>query len=284
MVAAEKKWKDELQKMRKDMQRKSAAAQDLYKSQTEQIGHLTKEKNELQEEIDSGSASDRRLFEIAQKQSSREASVNAEIEIREAAVHRMMKTLVGKDGDYADMEIKYVQVKEQLDEYSRMARRNDLNVDYLKGVLVQYLSLPTGSSERKSLLSVLATLLQFGPEDYSAIEQGYKQVSWFWGAVAPKEIGVKKALPAGPAGGAARPRWTTAATNKTGNPPPPPAPALAAPSTPENGSLMQSSSSSSPKQDRVGEVKVSGLTTSAGQKTVAEKTPATRKKRTSMQF
>ena len=282
LATAEKKLKGELEKIRRDMQRKSAAAQDIYKSQTEKISQLTKDKEELQEEINSGSASDRRLFEIAQKQSSREATVTAEIEIREAAVLRMMKTLVGKDGEYADMEMKYISVREQLEEYSRRARRDDLNVDYLKGVLVQYLSLPAGSSERKSLLSVLATLLQFGPDDYSAIEQGYNQVSWWnWGAVTPKEIGVKKATVAGV--GATATAARAAAMTKAAQGGEALAAPISSPSTPATGSLMKSSTSES--DDRVGEVKVSGGGgAGAGQKTNADKKKDTRKKRTSMQF
>jgi len=40
------------------------------------------------------------------------------------------------------------------------------NIDYLKSIVVQYLSKPPGSSERSALLPVLATLLQFDKKDY----------------------------------------------------------------------------------------------------------------------
>ena len=295
----EKKWKGELQKVRKEMQRKSANAQDLYKNQTEAIKALKKEKDDLKEEVDSGSAADRKIFELAQKQSSREATVAAEIEIREAAVRRMMKTLVGRDGEVADMEMKYTQVKKQLEEYSRMSQRNDVNVEYLKGVLVKYLGLPSGSSERKSLLGVLATLLQFGPEDYKSIEQGYKQVSWFWGgAVQAKEIGVSrgKAAAATNAGvvrvnnlsrAATTPRKEGAreggqeALKSTGEESP--AAASASPNA-ASPTIAPSSSSSSGGQSagNIGEVKVSGVTTS--EKPRNEGQQSSRKKKTSMQF
>ena len=187
----------------------------------------------------------------------------------------MIQTLVGRDGEMADMEVKYESVKKQLDEYSRMQTRNDVNVDYLKGVLVKYLSLPSGSSERKSLLSVIATLLQFGPEDYHTIETGYQQTSWFWGAVAPKEIGAKRSTPTKPPAATPRP---VAAPNSSAPGVPPPLPASGGPGTPSGGSLMQSTSDS-PSQDlkkNIGEVKVAA--------NPAPDTRQTRRQRTSMQF
>ena len=251
------------------MNKKSAAAQELYKSQESKYKSLLEEKNSLQEEVDSGSASDRKIFELASKQSNREASIAAEIESRDLAVQRMIQTLVGRDGEMADMEVKYDSVKRQLDEYSRMQRRNDVNVDYLKGVLVKYLSLPSGSSERKSLLSVIATLLQFGPEDYQTIETGYHQTSWFWGAVAPKEIGAKRSTPTKPP--AAKPNSAPAA------PPPPQKPSASGdPGTPSGGSLMQSASESPDLKKNIGEVKVAAPAAPPSQQT--------RRQRTSMQF
>merc|ERR1711862_789671 len=61
------------------------------------------------------------------------------------------------------------------------------NLDYLKSIIVQYLSKPPGSSERASLLPVIATLLQFDGRDYKAIEEGAQKVSW-WGQIVPTVI------------------------------------------------------------------------------------------------
>ncbi|GMI00899.1 hypothetical protein TrVE_jg7294 [Triparma verrucosa] len=256
----EKKMAAELEKVRKDMNKKSLAAQELYKTQETQYKSLLEEKNKLQDEVDSGSASDRKIFELASKQSNREASIAAEVEARDLAVQRMIETLVGRDSEMADMEVKYEEIKKQLDDYSRASRRNDVNVDYLKGVLVKYLSLPTGSSERKSLLSVIATLLQFGPEDYATIEDGYKQTSWFWGAIAPKEIGVKGGGGGVGVSGGGGGQVRTPPNSKAS------APKVAA-------------AAAAPAPGGIGEVKVAGLT-----KAVAPDQQESRRKRTSMQF
>merc|ERR1711920_763103 len=61
-------------------------------------------------------------------------------------------------------------------------------MDYLKSIVVQFLSKPPGTSERAALLPVLATLLQFDANDYSLIEEGKKKVSW-WGTIEPVMIG-----------------------------------------------------------------------------------------------
>jgi hypothetical protein len=61
-------------------------------------------------------------------------------------------------------------------------------MDYLKSIVVQYLSKPPGTSERAALLPVLATLLQFDGNDYKQIEDGKSKLSW-WGTVEAKTIG-----------------------------------------------------------------------------------------------
>ena len=128
----------------------------------------------------SGSHQDRKFFEMAQQQSSRDATIDAEIEIRDAAVSRMMEKLVGRDGQVADMHEILERSKSQIDDLGRVKRRENVNLDYLKSVVVQFLSKPAGSSERKHLLPVLATLLQFGPNDYQAIQGGVEKATSFW--------------------------------------------------------------------------------------------------------
>ena len=76
----------------------------------------------------------------------------------------------------------------QVEELNRIRRREDVNIDYLKSIVVQFLSKAPGTSERAALLPVLATLLQFDANDYQMIEEGKSKVSW-WGTVEPKTIG-----------------------------------------------------------------------------------------------
>ena len=97
---------------------------------------------------------------MAAKQSNRESGQAAEIEIRDKLIERMKTALLERDGDLASAEKHVEEVTGQVEELCRVQRREDVNLDYLKSVVVQYLSKPPGTSERARLLPVLATLLQ----------------------------------------------------------------------------------------------------------------------------
>ena len=108
-------------------------------------------------------------------------------EIRDRLIERLKEALLDRDGELANYQKHLEDVEDQVEELCRVRRREDVNLDYLKGVVVQYLSLPSGSSERRSLLAVLATLLQFNDSDYRTIEDGKSKISW-WGGVTPTDI------------------------------------------------------------------------------------------------
>jgi hypothetical protein len=131
--------------------------------------------------------SDRRIFELAAQQSNRETVGKAEIEIRERLIANLTAKLEKYDGDLANAEINVVKAEDQVESLARVHRREGVNMDYLKSIVVQYLAKPPGSSERTALLPVLATLLQFDESDYKAIEEGKQKVSW-WGDVIPTFI------------------------------------------------------------------------------------------------
>jgi len=177
----------ELQALQQQMARKSAAAQRLLQERETECNELRKTNKVLQNEVDKGSLSDRRIFELAAQQSSRESVATAEIELRDKLVQRLAEKLESRDSDLASAEYTVQRVEGQVEELCRVRRREDVNLDYLKSIVVQYLSKPPGSSERAALLPVLATLLQFDASDYEAIEAGKANLSW-WGSIVPKEI------------------------------------------------------------------------------------------------
>merc|ERR1712071_454755 len=100
---------------------------------------------------------------------------------------RLAQKLEEGDGDLAGAELTVVKAEEQVEQLARVHRREGVNMDYLKSIVVQYLAKPPGSSERTALLPVLATLLQFDAEDYKAIDEGKDKVSW-WGDIIPTYI------------------------------------------------------------------------------------------------
>ena len=174
----------EVQSLQQQMAKKSAAAQKLIQQREFECIELRKTTKTLQQEVDKGSLSDRRIFELAAQQSNRESAAASEIDVRDKIVDKLTGKLVVQDGDLAKAEYSVKSFENQVEELCRIRRREDVNLDYLKSIVVQYLSKPPGASEREALLPVLATLLQFDANDYKVIEDGKSRLSW-WGSVAP---------------------------------------------------------------------------------------------------
>jgi chromosome segregation ATPase len=177
----------EVQSLHQQMAKKSSAAQKLLQQRESDCHELKSRIKALQQELDKGSFSDRRIFELAAQQSSRESIASSEIEVRNQMVERLTHTLEVNDDNLALAELNAKLQAGQVEELCRIHRREDVNLDYLKATIVQYLSKPPGSSERAALLPVIATLLQFDDEDYKIIEAGKNKVSWF-GSVMPTFI------------------------------------------------------------------------------------------------
>mmetsp|Transcript_7864 Transcript_7864/g.12120 ORF Transcript_7864/g.12120 Transcript_7864/m.12120 type:complete len:1142 (+) Transcript_7864:80-3505(+) len=165
----------EVHGLQQQMGKKSAAAQRLLQEREAECHKLRKANHSLQQEVDKGTLSDRRIFELAARQSTRDTAATTEIEIRNRLVEVLTDRLLKRDGDLAAAEFNVHQVEGQVEELVRVRKREDVNIDYLKSIVVQYLSKPPGSSERTALLPVLATLLQFDENDYKAIEEGKKK-------------------------------------------------------------------------------------------------------------
>ncbi|KAL3816306.1 hypothetical protein ACHAXA_011067 [Cyclostephanos tholiformis] len=179
--------KAQIDSLQNQMKKKSAAAQKMIKEREAECAELRKINSSLQKEVDRGSLSDRRIFELAAHQSNRDTAAVAEIAIRDTMIEQLSRKLEEGDGDLASAEITVVRAEDQVEQLARVHRREGVNMDYLKSIVVQYLAKPPGSSERTALLPVLATLLQFDPNDYKAIEEGKDKVTW-WGEIIPTYI------------------------------------------------------------------------------------------------
>jgi len=176
------------QQLQQSSARKSSAAQNMIQEKEAECTSLRAGNKKLQQEVDKGSLSDRKIFELAAMQSNRDTTKVLDIEARDKALARLNHTLTERDGKLAVAEKRNSEYEAQIKELGRIRRREDVNTDYLKSIVVQFLSKAPGTSERNSLLPVLATLLQFDDNDYSMIEQGKSKIS-FWGSVEPVAIG-----------------------------------------------------------------------------------------------
>jgi hypothetical protein len=106
-----------------------------------------------------------------------------EVKLRDRIIEGLRQDLLERDGVFATLEKELEEEREK----DRSQGQKKVNLNYLKDVVVKYLSHPPGSSERAQLLPVLATLLEFDSADYKIIEAGKQKLSW-WGSVNPTII------------------------------------------------------------------------------------------------
>ena len=157
--------------LKKDYAKKSALARTLMSEKEEEARVLSSKVNELQTEINSGAPSERRIFELASIQAKREATHNRYSDTREVAFQQLQNTLAHKDLDLACAQQSYSDLVNEVVELRRTTRRESVNMDYLKNIVVQYMSFPPQSPEKVSLVPVIAMLLQFSPKEMSDIEK-----------------------------------------------------------------------------------------------------------------
>jgi hypothetical protein len=119
----------ELQQLQQTMARKSGAAQNIIQECEAECTELRSTNKKLQQEVDKGSLSDRKIFELAPLQSNRESAQVGEIEIRDETLERLIQALMDRDGDLANAEKVAEDVSSQVEELCRIRRRE--NVSYL---------------------------------------------------------------------------------------------------------------------------------------------------------
>ena len=171
--------------IKKDFAKKSSLARQLLSEKEEECRVLQQKVSELQDEINSGAPSERKIFEYAQKQAQREVTHNIHTDTREVAFRQMQHTLASRDLDLARVQQLYSELSHEVIELRRNIKREDVNMDYLKNIIVQFMALPVQSSERSSLVPVIATLLQFNRRELVEVQ---KTMHNPYSAIAIKEV------------------------------------------------------------------------------------------------
>lgn len=94
------------------------------------------------------------------------------------ALQQMQHMLETKDMELARLHQVQTQLAAEVGELRRVARREGVNMDYLKNIVLQYMVFPVASDERQQLTPVLATLLQFNPKEVAEVEKSAKEAAW----------------------------------------------------------------------------------------------------------
>lgn len=180
-VDAEKEsFKRENERIEAESKHKSKLAIQAVLEKEAEIKRLSSRLAELEEDVRSGDADHRKIFEVAQLQAKREAESRAQtLQLQEMA-NRL---------DEAYRHIQRLQDEKQQHDHELTAlmqtqRREGVNMEYLKNVVVQYMSFRPGSSQQSRLVPVLSTLLQFSARDMKEIKSASnaRRSSWTsWG-------------------------------------------------------------------------------------------------------
>ncbi|KAH8057676.1 hypothetical protein JL721_9602 [Aureococcus anophagefferens] len=111
----------------------------------------------LEADLSCGGHENRVFVEIANRQAAREGAHAVDLEAAKVATKRLQTAIKSRDAEMADLASKLLAAHAALDE--RAAPGDGPNLEYVKNVVVQYMSLVPGSSEHASLVPVLATVL-----------------------------------------------------------------------------------------------------------------------------
>uniref|UniRef100_A0A7S2WUX2 GRIP domain-containing protein n=1 Tax=Rhizochromulina marina TaxID=1034831 RepID=A0A7S2WUX2_9STRA len=222
---------DETNRLREDFSKKSTLARQLIAEKDDALQRLTQEAEELRSEVESGGHSERKIMELAQAQASREAEVKASVTVREQELLKLHEVLRVKEGQIQATTSELASLRNEVQQLRRMSRRDGVNMEYLKNIVVQYLAL-RDSSQKKTLERVLATLLQFSPDEHREIEDAQNSILPLWASPPPKEIRPpptmmprpQQLLPGPPSVVPTSPHRAGAAAGPAGPPPPPPLP------------------------------------------------------------
>lgn len=160
-----------IETIHKDYKLKIHTARSLLEARDDEMTSLKAQLQILQDDIRTGATSERRIFELAQQQANREATYGLHSDTRELAFHQLQTTLASRDLALARLQHAHTQLLEEVSELRRVKRREGINLDYLKNVVLQYMSFPTASPERSSLVPVISMLLQFNAAEILVVDK-----------------------------------------------------------------------------------------------------------------
>ena len=134
-----------LESAKRDFNKRSGMARSMLSEKEEEVRILQQRVVDLQAEIASGAPSERRIFELARVQSQREATHSVHSDTREVAFQQLQQALSSKDLQLAQAQSSQSQLSAEVAELRRTVRREGVNMDYLKNIILQVLASPNSS-------------------------------------------------------------------------------------------------------------------------------------------
>ncbi|KAH8098611.1 hypothetical protein JL720_1569 [Aureococcus anophagefferens] len=158
-------------KAESDHAKRSSLARSIMAEKDAKLRDLAATVARLEADLSCGGHENRAFVEIANRcanrQAAREGAHAVDLEAAKVATKRLQTAIKSRDAEMADLASKLLAAHAALDE--RAAPGDGPNLEYVKNVVVQYMSLVPGSSEHASLVPVLATVLDFSDDDVAAL-------------------------------------------------------------------------------------------------------------------
>ncbi|OQS01470.1 hypothetical protein ACHHYP_00746 [Achlya hypogyna] len=169
----------ELERLEADARAKSKLARQLVLEKEETVAALQAQLAQLEHDVKSGDADHRRIFELASVQAQRDAAQRS----RDQEVAALAADVAAKQAEVDALRAQSKVMEDEIAVLLRTERREGVNMEYLKNVVVQFMSFRPGSSQQMKLIPVLSTLLQFSPHDMDEVKAATRRsTAWTsWG-------------------------------------------------------------------------------------------------------
>ncbi|CAM9144739.1 unnamed protein product [Choristocarpus tenellus] len=145
-----REWEERFAEASADSARRSAMARKMAKENEMQVLALRTQIAKLEVSA-SGDLSEKRIIELAQTQAAKGSRMVQQLEEREKYIQRLKASLENHERLAEENKC----LRQQVSDASRRERREGVNLEYLKNVIVKYMAFSVGSSERATLVPVI---------------------------------------------------------------------------------------------------------------------------------
>lgn len=137
------------------------------------IQQLQQRCSELQHEMETGKPGERKLYELAHLQARRDESLH-QLQSENRELKALCTELENKLQRYKT-ERQFLH--QQVQQHTRSQSISQINIDYLRSIIVRYMQFQNNVEQRDQLTTVIARLLQFSNEDMQTINRARAQSS-----------------------------------------------------------------------------------------------------------
>ncbi|TMW63839.1 hypothetical protein Poli38472_002780 [Pythium oligandrum] len=173
-----KAFRKELDRVENESKVKAKLALRAMQEKDAEIERMAKRLDELEAEVKTGESDSQQILEFAQLQANREMEARANA----ARIEALDQELAAARTRIQELQQEKAKHRQEVVALTQTQRRGDVNIEYLKNVMVQYMTLKGDSAQQARLVPLITNLLQLTPTEIKEIEKanrrGASWVSW----------------------------------------------------------------------------------------------------------